>query len=70
MQVSTEINRIDKSVLENIRSYGKKIKKYKLSYLVKRDVACSDLELTNSLKKLSDSDIILESGNNEYFLNS
>lgn len=70
MPVCTELNRIDRAVLENLRNYGKKIKRYELSFLVKRDVACSDLELINSLKKLSDSDIILESGNNEYLLNS
>ncbi len=70
MPVCTELNRIDQAVLENLRNYGKKIKRYELSYLVKRDVACSDLELINSLKKLSDSDIILESGNNEFLLNS
>lgn len=70
MPLSTEMDRIDQSVLENIRNYGKKIKRYQLSFLVKRDVACSDLELINSLKKLTDSDKIRQSGNNEYFLNS
>jgi len=69
MPLSSEIDRIDQSVLENIRTYGKKIKKYKLSYLVKRDVACSDLELISSLKKLSDSDLIQESEKNVYILN-
>ena len=70
MPGSTELDPVDQTVLENMRKYGKKIKIYHLSYLVKRDVACSDLELTYSLEKLSDSDIIKESGNNEYFLNS
>jgi hypothetical protein len=70
MPVNSELNRVDQAVLENIRNYGTKIKRYKLSYLVKRDIACSDLELINSLKKLSDSDIILESGKNEFLLNN
>ena len=70
MTGSTELNPVDQSVLVNMRQYGKKIKKYQLSYLVKRDVACSDLELTNSLKKLSDSDLIHEPESNEYILNS
>ena len=66
----TELNPVDQAVLGNMWKYGKKIKKYQLSYLVKRDVACSDLELTNSLKKLSDSDLIKESGYKQYILNS
>ena len=70
MSLSPVLNPVDQSVLRNLENYGKKIKKYKLSYLVKRDVACSDLELTNSLKKLSDSEKILESANNEFLLNS
>ena len=70
MPLTAEMDRIDQSVLENMKNYGKRIKRYQLSYLVKRDVACSDLELINSLKKLSDSDLIKESEKNEYILNS
>ena len=70
MALSADLNPVDQAVLLNLEKYGKKIKKYQLSYLVKRDVACSDLDLTNSLKKLSDSEFIIDSGNNEILLNS
>ncbi len=70
MHYNPELNPVDNAVLLNLRKYGKKIKKYKLSFLVKRDVACSDLELTNSLKKLTGSDFIIESGKNEFVLNN
>ena len=68
MSLTPELNPVDMAVLNNMELYGKKIKKYELSYLVKRDVACSDLDLTNSLKKLSDSKLIIESGDNEFLL--
>ena len=70
MTGNAELNPVDQSVLVNMRNFGKKIKKYQLSYLVKRDVACSDLDLTKSLKKLSDSDLIKEHESNEYILNN
>jgi len=70
MSTISELTPVDQAVLTNMKKYGKIIKKYELSFLVKRDVACSDLELTNSLKKLSSSELILESGSNQFLLNS
>ena len=69
MDVCCVLNSIDNSVLENLKNHGKKIKKYELSYLIKRDVACSDLDLTKSLSKLVDSQKILKTENKEYLLN-
>lgn len=68
MSLPSELNPVDQAVLSNLEKHGKKIKKYELSYLVKRDVACSDLDLTNSLKKLQNSDLILKSGKSEFLL--
>ena len=68
MSLNSELNPVDLAVLNNMEQYGKKIKRYELSYLVKRDVACSDLDLTKSLKKLSDSELIIESNKNEFLL--
>lgn len=69
MTVDQELNPVDTAVLENIKEYGKKIKKYELSYLIKRDIACSDLELSDSLKKLTDSGMLKKTGKKEFLIN-
>ena len=69
MSTVSELNPVDNAVVENIKKYGKKIKKYELSYLIKRDIACSDLELTDSLRKLTESGVIKKTGNKEFLIN-
>ncbi len=69
MSTDSELNPVDNAVLENIKKYGKKIKKYELSYLIKRDIACSDLELTDSLRKLTETGVIKKTGNKEFLIN-
>lgn len=69
MSTDSELNPVDNAVLENIKKYGKKIKKYELSYLIKRDIACSDLELTDSLRKLTETGVIKKTVNKEFLIN-
>jgi predicted MarR family transcription regulator len=70
MATGIELNPVDEAVLDNLGIYGKKIKKYELSFLIKRDVACSDLQLTVSLRKLVKSGLVLETSGKEILLNT
>jgi len=70
MATGIELNPVDEAVLDNLGIYGKKIKKYELSFLIKRDVACSDLQLTVSLRKLVKSGLVLETAGKEILLNT
>ena len=42
----------DKQVISSMRKYGKKIKKYQLIEVLKKEVACSELDVALSLERL------------------
>ena len=63
-----DLNDFDKNVVKNLNEYGKKIKKYELIQLLKRDFACSELEINQSLVRLLGYKIIKKTESNEYLL--
>ena len=63
-----DLNDFDKNVVKNLNEYGKKIKKYELIQLLKRDFACSELEINQSLVRLLGYKIIKKTESNEYML--
>ena len=69
MMVETfDIDEFDRNVVKNLDEYGKKIKKYELVDLLKRDFACSELEINQSLERLLENKIIKKTQSNEYML--
>ena len=68
MERSPDLNDFDKNVIRNLMDYGKKIKKYELVLLLKRDFACSELEIDQSLKRLIENNLVKKTESNEYFV--
>ena len=68
MAESLDINDFDKNVVKNLKEYGKKIKKYELVQILKKDFACSDLEINNSLQRLIDNKQVTKTDSNKYLL--
>lgn len=66
MENNTDLNDFDKNVIKNLKDYGKSIKKYELIHILKRDFACSELEIDQSLKRLIENKIVRKNKQNEY----
>ena len=64
-----DINDFDNNVVKHLEEYGKKIKKYELVQILKRDFACSDLEINQSLERLTEKGVVTKTELNEYLLN-
>ena len=68
MAEANELNDFDHNVLKNLREYGKKIKKYELVQIIKRDVASSELEINQSLERLINNKAVKKTESNDYML--
>lgn len=68
MSETSNLNDFDNAVVTSLKKYGKKIKKYELVKMLKADIACSELEINQSLERLVGSKIIKKTGSGEYVL--
>ena len=65
---TTYLKEFDRKVVKNLNDYGRSIKKYELINLLKRDFACSELEISQSLDRLIENKIIIKNKKNEYLV--
>jgi len=68
MKQTQDLNDFDKNVIRNLKDYGKKIKKYELVLILKRDFACSELEISQSLQRLMENNLVKKTESNEYLV--
>lgn len=68
MSETSNLNDFDNAVVTSLKKYGEKIKKYELVKMLKADIACSELEINQSLERLVGSKIIKKTGSGEYVL--
>ena len=66
---ASDLNDFDNNVVSHLNEHGKKIKKYELVQILKRDFACSELEINQSLERLIENKIVIKTELNEYLLN-
>ena len=60
--------KFDNQVIKIMKKYGKKIKKYQLIHNLKKEVACSELEIKLSIERLLKKEEIKYSEDDYYFL--
>lgn len=63
-----DADNFDRKIVRNLRQYGKKIKKYELALLLKRDFACSELEVSQSLERLVGNNTVTKTDSGEYMM--
>ena len=68
MSESNHASYFDDNLVRWLREHGKKIKKYELIQLVKRYLACSELEVDQSLERLIESGRVKKTDSDEYLL--
>ena len=68
MSETSDLNDFDDKVVKHLKEYGRKIKNYELIQIVKRDFACSELEINQSLKRLIENKKVVKTDSNEYLL--
>lgn len=70
------VNKIETQILQDfdnqliaaMKKHGKKLKKYKLIAALKEEIACSELEVNLSLKRLLKKGLIKTTNNNNYYI--
>ena len=70
MNLQTDLNEFDQKVIKLLNDHGKKVKKYEIVQILKRDFACSDLEVDLSIERLLSSNTLSRTTENEYFVAS
>ncbi len=68
MAETSNLDNFDNAVVNSLKKYGTKIKKYELVQMLKADIACSELEISQSLERLIGSKIVRKTGSGEYVL--
>ncbi|MGI9535215.1 MAG: hypothetical protein ACR2NW_09725 [Thermodesulfobacteriota bacterium] len=68
MSVTNKLNEFDNKVVKQLKEYGKKIKKYELIQIVKRDIASSELEINQSIERLVKNKTVTKTKSNDYLL--
>jgi len=68
MVKTSELDNFDDEVITSLKKYGKKIRRYELVQMLKADIACSELEISQSLERLVGSRIVRKTESGEYVL--
>lgn len=68
MTENSNLDNFDDAVVTSLKKYGKKIKRYELVQMLKADIACSELEINQSLERLVGSKVVRKTGSGEYVL--
>lgn len=58
----------DNQLIATMKKHGKKQKKYQLIAALKEEIACSELEVNLSLKRLLENGLIKTTNNNDYYI--